>query len=113
MIPCSGTLGATVGRVTDFSGERRSSIGLDSTSFEFEIQTNDWSLGHIKLDYLDSRDPTLRPAQAALAAGVDRLSVDTAYISVGNPLRFPPQLAAGVSMRSPRSSRRSATCFSG
>ena len=89
-----GNLGVTLGRSTNFAGERQRAIGLESTSFEFEIQTNDWALGHIKLDYVDGKDISF-PTTTGTQAHVDRLNIDTAYVTVGNQLRFPPQLTAG------------------
>ena len=90
-----GTLSMGVGRSTDFStGVRNSSIGFDSASFEFEYQMNEWSLGHVKLDYDNGRSVLFQTA-AGTQAGVDRINVDTAYITLGNQLKFPPALTLG------------------
>ena len=93
-VSLSGTLGVTLGRATDFSGERKSSIALSAADFEFEIQTNDWSRGVIKIEHIDGKD-VLFPTTTGGQAGVERLALDTAFIEIGNVSRFPPLLTAG------------------
>ncbi len=86
-----GTLGMAVGQRQDFSGKRHRSFGLATVDFELEIQVNDWAVGRVKFDYVDSAQPS------AMAGGPspDRLTVDTAYITLGDPRRFPPVMTIG------------------
>lgn len=93
-VSLSGSLGVTLGRSSDFSGERKSSISLSAADFEFEIQTNDWTRGVIKIEHNDGRD-VLFPTTTGGQAGVDRIVLDTAYITIGDTARFPALLTAG------------------
>ena len=87
-----GTLSVELGQQTDFEGRRKRLYGLAAADFELELALNDWSTGHIKLEYI--QDTSQGPATASSGA-VDRLSVDTAYISLGNVQRFPAVLSLG------------------
>ena len=89
-----GTLGVSLARNKDFSGERKGSIGLSSADFEFEIRPNDWALGHVMLEYVDGKQSQLSSTGSA-QTGVDRITLDTAYIAVGDQQRFPALLTAG------------------
>ncbi|MFZ2650828.1 MAG: hypothetical protein WA210_12070 [Burkholderiaceae bacterium] len=89
-----GTLDLSFGRRTDFSNSRKTSIGLNSADFELEIQTNEWAIAHIKLEYVDGSDVALQTATGGQAQ-VDRINLDTAYIQLGDQRRFPPRLTAG------------------
>lgn len=86
-----GILGVAVGQRQDFSGQRQRSFGLTTADLELEIQANDWAVGRIKFEYIDSA----RPGTAAAGTGTDRLTVDTAYLALGDARRFPPVLSVG------------------
>lgn len=90
----SGTMGVTAGRQTAFSGERQSGIGLSAADFEFTLQANEWTTGQIKLEYTDGQG-TQFVTSTDRQVSVDRLTLDTASIAVGNQTRFPPLLTAG------------------
>ena len=85
-----GTLSVELGRQTDVTGQRKRRFGLGSVDFELELALNDWSSGHIKLEYVPGTG-----APGSTSAGTDRLTVDTAYLSLGNVQRFPALLRAG------------------
>ncbi len=89
-----GTLSAALGRSSDFSGAKTSTLGLTSADFELEIQMNPWALGHIKLDYQDGKN-ILFNTSTGTQASVDRINLDTGYIVLGNAQKFPPLLTAG------------------
>ena len=85
-----GTLSVELGRHTDFNDQRTRQFGLSTVDFEFDLALTDWATGRIKLEYL------LAPAAVAgRAGGSDRLTVDTASITLGNVQRFPALLSVG------------------
>lgn len=86
-----GTLAVSVGQRQDFAGQRQRSFGLSTADLELEIQANDWAVGRIKFEYIDSRPQS----GSGAAAGNDRLTVDTAYLTLGDARRFPPVLSLG------------------
>lgn len=89
-----GTLGVGLGRSSDFSGTKTSTLGLTSADFELEIQMNPWALGHIKLDYQDGKNILFNTSTGSQAS-VDRINLDTGYIVLGNAQKFPPLLTVG------------------
>ena len=89
-----GTLGVGYSRSTDFSREKKTSIGFGAADFELEIQANDWARGQIKLEYVDGRELAF-PTTTGGQASVDRINLDTAFITIGDQQRFPAQLNLG------------------
>ena len=89
-----GTLGVSVGQRQDFAGQRQRSFGLSTVAMELEIQANDWAVGRIKFEYIDSSQQAGNVGGAANPAS-DRLTVDTAYLTLGDARRFPPVLSIG------------------
>ena len=87
-----GTLSVELGQQTDFDGKRTRQFGLGAVDFELDLSLNEWSSGRIKLEYVAGTGST---ATAGAAGGTDRLTVDTAYVTLGNVNRFPAQLIAG------------------
>ena len=81
-----GTLTVELGRQSDFNGQHKRLFGLSTADFELELALNDWSSGRIKLEYVQGASP---------GAATDRLTLDTAYITLGNVNRFPALLSAG------------------
>lgn len=90
----SGTLGMSVGLRQDFSGQRQRSFGLSTADLELEIQANDWAVGRIKFEYIDNSQQAGSAGSGANPAS-DRLTVDTAYLTLGDAGRFPPVLSIG------------------
>ena len=93
-VSMSGTLEFEAGRSREFSGERKSGLGLSGLNLEFEVQLNRWALGVIKLDSVSSKD-TLFTTSTGRQTGIDRIAIDTAHITLGDPQRFPVSLVAG------------------
>ncbi len=89
-----GTLAVSVGQRQDFSGQRQRIFGLSTADLELEIQANDWAIGRIKFEYIDSARSGVSSGSAA-NSGNDRLTVDTAYLTLGDARRFPPVLSVG------------------
>lgn len=90
----SGTLNTRLAREKDFSGTRESALGLSSTDFELEIRMSEWASGHVKLDYVDGKAMQFQTA-AGTTAPVDRLTLDTGYITLGNQQKLQPLLSMG------------------
>lgn len=93
VVSLSGTLDVVAARTRDFSSERKNSLGFGGLTFEFDVQVNDWAVGRIQLESIDGRS-TLAPT-TGIQTGIDRIAVETAYISVGDRLRFPAVFSAG------------------
>lgn len=89
-----GTVSAGVGRESDFSGTRNSTLGLTAIDLEFEIKMSDWATAHVKIDSIDGKGTQFQ-TQAGGFQGIDRLAVDTGFIVLGNQQKFPPLLSLG------------------
>ncbi|MEN8183592.1 MAG: hypothetical protein ABFS46_13775 [Myxococcota bacterium] len=88
-VTLGGTLEVLTGWEQDFRGESSQEIILNTAELDFEIQVNDWVMGSLILEYNDGRD-RLFPTTDGDEAGVDRINIDTAFITVGDPERFWP-----------------------
>jgi hypothetical protein len=93
-VSLSGAIEFGAQRQTDFTGARKSEIALGTVEFEFEVQVNPWVVGNIKFEYVDGKNLALATASGSQAT-IDRISLDTATISLGDPQRFPVMLRAG------------------
>ncbi len=93
-VSLSGAIDFTARRTKDYAGVSQSAIGLSAVEFEFDVQVNPWATASILLEYVDGRDLSFQTSNGG-QAGVDRLSVETAFVSFGDPQRFPLQLKAG------------------
>lgn len=86
------TLGGAIevlgGRSSDFSGQRKDSINLNTAELDLEIKVNDWMLGSIILQY-DNGTSVLFPTSKGFSQGVDRITVDRAAVLIGDTQRFP------------------------
>ncbi len=82
-----GTLEMLAGWAEDFTDADESIIKLNTAQVDFEIQVNDWALGSIILEYDDGTD-VLFPTTDGEEASVDRINVDTAFLTIGNTERF-------------------------
>lgn len=71
----------------DFDGETISDIVLDTAQLDFEIQVNSWTLGSLIFEYDDGSN-LLFPTTTGNNAFVDRINVDTAFITIGDTQRF-------------------------
>jgi hypothetical protein len=93
-VSLGGVLEVVAGRSEDFSGESKGEITLGAAQLDLEIQVNEWTLGSVIVEYVDGTD-VIFPTTAGFESGVDRINLDTASITIGDPLRFPPYLTAG------------------
>jgi hypothetical protein len=99
------TLGGTFEAVTGWSetfgdlrdGTRPSSdqdIRLNTAELDLEILVNDWTLGSIIFAYDDGQDAVFHTVDE-FDTSVDRINVDTAFVTVGDTQRFPVLAQAG------------------
>ncbi len=89
-----GTFEMLAGASQVFKGQSERVLRLNTAELDFEIQVNDWTLGSLVIAYDDGRD-TLFLTNDGSEASVDRINLDTGFLTFGNPQRFPPFLTAG------------------
>jgi hypothetical protein len=90
----SGAVEMLAARGRDFSGATKSSLQFNTAELEFDIQANEWAAASLVLEYVDGTS-LLFPSRRGFDAGVDRFSLDTASITIGDVQRFPLYLKAG------------------
>lgn len=84
-----GTIEVLTGWGEDFSGESEGVLQLDTAELDFEVQVNDWTLGSLIFEFDDGTD-ALFPTTEGSEETVDRINIDTAFLTIGDPQRFPP-----------------------
>ena len=96
-VALGGTLETYASWAEDFSGKSRDSLDLTTAQLDFEIKANDWTTGIFTIEYDNGTDilfptsSTGRPGDTA----IDRVNIETALVTVGDPQKFPPFLTAG------------------
>lgn len=93
-VALSGLIEVSAGRAKDFTGGTSSSVNLNAAELQFDIQPTPWVTGNLVVQYNDGTN-VLFPTTRGFSEGVDRFTVDTAYINIGDTQRFPPYLKAG------------------
>lgn len=93
-VALGGAFEMIAGRSKDFSDASKSSIGLNTAEFDFEIQANDWTLGNIVLEYTDGASAVF-PTTAGFDTSVDRINLDTAFVTIGDAQKFPAYVKTG------------------
>lgn len=93
-VSLGGTLEVTGGWTKDFSRQSEGQLALSTAELDFEIAVNEWAKGSLVLQFVESTNATF-PTTTGFQTGGDRVNIDTAYITVGDPQRFPPFLTAG------------------
>lgn len=83
-----GDVEGLAGRFKDSSGRSESLVELSTAQLDFEIQANDWTLGSLIFEHSDGKTTLLQSTEGRPVA-VDRVSIDTAFLRVGDPQRFP------------------------
>ncbi|MEW6481394.1 MAG: hypothetical protein AB1397_00035 [bacterium] len=89
-----GTLEMVGGRTKDFSHQSEGVLLLNTAELNFEIQINKWTSGSFVIKYDDGSNISF-PTTKGFEAGVDRINLDTAFFTIGDPQRFPPFLTFG------------------
>ncbi len=82
-----GTFELLTGWDEDFEGQSESVLLLDTAELDFEIQVNSWTLGSFIFEY-DNGTNVLFPTNQQDEVAVDRINVDTAFVTVGDTQRF-------------------------
>ena len=93
-VSLGGAIEVLAGRTRDFSGVRKSALQLSTAELDLDIQAGDWASAKVVLGYVDGAN-SLASGPRGFDVAVDRLTVDTASITVGNVQRFPLVLQAG------------------
>ncbi|MDQ2962445.1 MAG: hypothetical protein M3R31_04670 [Pseudomonadota bacterium] len=89
-----GQIAVTLDRHNDIdTGERKIVLG-SSADLDFEAKVSDWVTGIAKVVFNDGNDIAfLTPT--GHNTGVDRLTLELAYLTIGDPQKFPLSLTAG------------------
>lgn len=93
-VALGGTLEILGGWAEAFDGRSDRVLELNTAELDFEIQVNDWTLGSLIVGYEDGTG-TVFPTTEGGEASVDRIILDRAFITIGDPQRIPPFLKAG------------------
>lgn len=93
-VALGGTLEVASAWTRDFDGSSAGDIVLNTAELDLEIVLNDWVLGGMVLEYDDGKDVSFI-STSGFEESVERFNLDTAFIQLGNPQRFPPYLIAG------------------
>jgi len=83
-IALGGTLEVVAGWSEDFDGTSANEVLLNTAELDLEFSVNDWTRAGMVIEYDDGFEES-----------VDRINLDTAFITIGDPQRFPPYLTAG------------------
>jgi hypothetical protein len=75
-----GAIEVQAGVDKGFDNTTRSDIRLETAEFDFEVQVNDWTRGELIVEWDDAED---------------KLTVDEAYVTLGNTEEYPPFLVVG------------------
>jgi hypothetical protein len=89
-----GAIEMLAGRSRDFSGVKQSTLQLNTAELDFDIQASPWALAKLKIGYTNGTN-VLFPNTRGFESGVDRFTLDTASITIGDLQRFPLYLKAG------------------
>lgn len=93
-VALGGTFEVIGGWTENFSGRDDSVIQLNTFELDLEVQVNDWTLGSFIIEY-DSGTNAVFPTTEDFELSIDRINIDTAFITVGDPQRFPPFMTVG------------------
>lgn len=93
-VAMGGTLEVIGGWTEDFSGQSEGVLRLNTAELDFEIEVNEWTLGSLTIEYDDGTD-AIFPTTAGYETKVDRVNLDTAFVTIGDQQRFPPFLTFG------------------
>jgi len=87
----SGALEVVAARTQDFSGAVANNILLNTAELDFDIKAGEWIFGSLILGFDPGLNPLFPTSQTSSTTGlgVDRITVDRATVTIGDPLRFP------------------------
>ncbi len=93
-VALSGVVEMLASRTRDFSGTSKSALKFNTAELDFDIKLNPWAKASLIMSYTDGSG-TLFQNTRNYHSGVDRLTVDSAAITIGDVQRFPFYLQAG------------------
>ena len=94
----SGAIEVIAGRAQDFTGAVSNNIFLNTAELDFDIRAGEWITGSLILGFDPGQNPVFPTSQAGstqTGIGIERVTVDRAAITIGDPLRFPFFLKGG------------------
>lgn len=93
----SGALEVVAARTQDFSGQVANNLLLNTAELDFDIKAGEWIFGSLILGFDPGMNPLFPTSQTSSTTGlgVDRITVDRATVTVGDPLRFPLFIRGG------------------
>jgi hypothetical protein len=89
-----GVFEVASGWIEDPQGRYRGTLGLNAAELQFEVSLNPWTLSSIILQYNDGAEFLFVTADGD-ERQVDRISVDTASLTLGDVYRFAPYMILG------------------
>ena len=94
-VSLGGAVEMLAGRSSDFSGSRKSTLQLNTAELDLDIQASPWATANLKIGFSDGSNQRFVNT-AGFESSVDRFSVDSASITVGDLQRFPVYFKAGM-----------------
>jgi hypothetical protein len=94
VVAFGGTFEVLAGWTEDLDRTDESLIRLNTAELDFEISPSPWLLGSLIIQYDDGLDRVFTTEEGD-SASIDRVNVDTAFLRIGNPERFPPYAKLG------------------
>lgn len=77
---------------SDFDGKSEGFLGVTTAEIAFDIVPNEWTLGSLIFELDDgSNNPLAQPGTSSQT----NVAIQDAFVTVGNPLLFPPFLTVG------------------
>jgi uncharacterized coiled-coil protein SlyX len=93
----SGAIEVLAAHTQDFTGAVANPILLNTAELDFDIKAGEWIYGSLILGFDPGTNPLFPTSQTSTPTGlgVDRITVDRATLTIGDPLRFPLFLRGG------------------
>lgn len=89
----SGAIEVIAGRSQDFSGLVANTVFLNTAELDFDVKVGEWLTGSLILGFDPGQNPLFPTSQTGgtgtTGIAVDRMTVDRASITIGDPFRFP------------------------
>ena len=93
-VSLGGAVEVLASRTREFSGVKQSTLKLNTAELDFDVQAGPWAVANMKIGYTDGRSVQF-PTTTGFESGVDRFTLDSASITIGDLQRFPLYLRAG------------------
>jgi hypothetical protein len=98
-VSLGGSLEVTAGRSSDFSDTSTDSITVSTAEVDLEVRANEWMVGDLTLAFQSGTStlfPTTPGFNTPATTGVDRITLDKGYITIGDVQRFPLYAKTGL-----------------